>query len=67
MSVINAQIGEWLGCNRRYGNEILQLVEGQFSASVVKRLIALRFGAIRDLTRQSFLATAASNGRGARS
>jgi putative toxin-antitoxin system antitoxin component (TIGR02293 family) len=42
MSVINAQIGEWLGMQPpATETEILQLVEGQFPPSVVKRLIAL--------------------------
>jgi putative toxin-antitoxin system antitoxin component (TIGR02293 family) len=42
MSLINAQIGEWLGMHPpATETEILQLVEGQFSQSIVKRLIAL--------------------------
>jgi putative toxin-antitoxin system antitoxin component (TIGR02293 family) len=42
MSLINAQIGEWLGMHPpATETEILQLVEGQFSPSIVKRLIAL--------------------------
>ena len=42
MSVINAQIGDWLGIQPpATETEILQLVEGQFAPSIVKRLIAL--------------------------
>jgi putative toxin-antitoxin system antitoxin component (TIGR02293 family) len=42
MSLINAQIGDWLGMQPPATEiEILQLVEGQFAPSIVKRLIAL--------------------------
>jgi len=42
MNVINAQIGDWLGMQPPATEaEILQLVEGQFAPSILKRLISL--------------------------